>query len=238
MQSTSTSIHVAVIMDGNGRWALRRGLAPLGRTPRGVDADRRVVEAAPELGHRDPDPLRLLLGQLGAARGRRCSPDGAVRAISCDDEAGPLRRTACACRVIGRRDRLPPELLSARSQPPRRAPRGGRACTFEWPSTTPRATRSSTRPAAADETTPPANASRSGSDELHGAPAPDVDLLIRTGGEQRSERLPPVGERVRRARSSPRRMWPDFHGDDLAAAVAEFRGRARRFGALPETASP
>jgi undecaprenyl diphosphate synthase len=50
MQSTSTSIHVAIIMDGNGRWARRRGLPRSAGHHAGVDAIRRVVEAAPEVG--------------------------------------------------------------------------------------------------------------------------------------------------------------------------------------------
>jgi undecaprenyl diphosphate synthase len=72
--------------------------------------------------------------------------------------------------------------------------------------------------------------------EIHGVPAPDVDLLIRTGGEQRlSDFL--LWESAYAELFFTARMWPDFRGDDLAAAVAEFRGRDRRFGALPETAS-
>ena len=62
-----------------------------------------------------------------------------------------------------------------------------------------------------------------------------MDLLIRTGGEQRlSDFL--LWESAYAELFFTTRMWPDFHRDDLAAAVAEFRGRDRRFGALPETA--
>jgi len=70
--------------------------------------------------------------------------------------------------------------------------------------------------------------------EAHGAPAPDVDLLIRTGGEQRlSDFL--LWESAYAELFFTTRMWPDFHEDDLAAAVADFRGRDRRFGALSES---
>ncbi len=66
-----------------------------------------------------------------------------------------------------------------------------------------------------------------------GGPAPDVDLLIRTGGEQRlSDSL--LWESAYAEFLFIPRMWPDFHGDDLVAAVAEFRGRDRRFGTLSE----
>jgi undecaprenyl diphosphate synthase len=70
--------------------------------------------------------------------------------------------------------------------------------------------------------------------EAQGTPAPDVDLLIRTGGEQRlSDFL--LWECAYAEFFFTTRMWPDFHGADLAAALAEFRSRDRRFGALSGT---
>jgi len=66
---------------------------------------------------------------------------------------------------------------------------------------------------------------------------PDVDLLIRTGGERRlSDFL--LWESAYAELCFLSRMWPDFAGEDLAAAVAEFRSLERRFGGLPETESP
>src|SRR5262249_49485040 len=72
-------------------------------------------------------------------------------------------------------------------------------------------------------------------DALGSALGPTVDLLIRTGGERRlSDFL--LWECAYAELVFSRTMWPDFGADDLAAAVQEFRGRERRFGALPEQA--
>ena len=234
MQSTSTSIHAAVIMDGNGRWAVRRGLARSAGHHAGVDAIRRVVEAAPQLGigtlslfafssdnwARPAEEVQILMALFG-------------RFLR--DEAGPLRANEVRLSVIGRRDRLPPEVVSAIADAEALTARGTRlhlrvAIDYSSRDTILEAARLGRR----DDATRERFAIRLG--EIHGAPAPDVDLLIRTGGEQRlSDFL--LWESAYAELFFTARMWPDFHGDDLAAAVTEFRGRDRRFGALPETAS-
>ena len=100
-------MHVAIIMDGNGRWATRRGLPrPFGHR-QGVEAVRRVVEAAPELGIG-----MLTLFAFSSDNWRR--PAGEVRALMLllreylAREAGRLAETGVELRVFGRRDRLPP----------------------------------------------------------------------------------------------------------------------------------
>ena len=67
-------LHVAIIMDGNGRWAQRRDLPRIAGHREGIEAVRRVVEAAPDLGIARADAVCVLLGQLAppAARGRAC----------------------------------------------------------------------------------------------------------------------------------------------------------------------
>ena len=230
----STSIHVAVIMDGNGRWALRRGLPHSAGHHAGVDAIRRLVEAAPEVGigtlslfafssdnwARPAEEVQILMGLF--ARFLR-------------DEAGPLKAHDVRLSVIGRRDRLPSEVMSAISAAEALTGRGARLhlrVAVDYSSRD--AILEAARRGRLDDPTRESFASRLG--EAHGAPAPDVDLLIRTGGEQRlSDFL--LWESAYAELFFTARMWPDFHGDDLAAAVAEFRGRDRRFGALPETAS-
>ena len=234
MQSTSSSIHVAVIMDGNGRWAVRRGLPRSAGHHAGVDAIRRVVEAAPQLGigtlslfafssdnwARPADEVQILMALFG-------------RFLR--DEAGPLRANEVRLSVIGRRDRLPPEVMSAIADAEALTARGTRLhlrVAIDYSSRD--AILEAARLGRRDDATRERFAIRLG--EIHGAPAPDVDLLIRTGGEQRlSDFL--LWESAYAELFFTARMWPDFHGDDLAAAVAEFRGRDRRFGALPETAS-
>ena len=234
MQSTSASIHVAVIMDGNGRWAVRRGLPRSAGHHAGVDAIRRVVEAAPQLGigtlslfafssdnwARPAEEVQILMALFG-------------RFLR--DEAGPLRANEVRLSVIGRRDRLPPEVMSAIADAEALTARGTRLhlrVAIDYSSRD--AILEAARLGRRDDATRERFAIRLG--EIHGAPAPDVDLLIRTGGEQRlSDFL--LWESAYAELFFTARMWPDFHGDDLAAAVAEFRGRDRRFGALPETAS-
>lgn len=233
MQSTSPSIHVAVIMDGNGRWAVRRGLPRSAGHHAGVDAIRRVVEAAPELGigtlslfafssdnwARPAEEVQILMALFG-------------RFLR--DEAAPLRSHDVRLSVIGRRDRLPREVVAAIAAAEALTVRGTRLhlrVAIDYSSRD--AILEAARLGRRDEATRERFAIRLG--EIHGAPAPDVDLLIRTGGEQRlSDFL--LWESAYAELFFTARMWPDFHGDDLAAAVAEFRGRDRRFGALPETA--
>jgi len=234
MQSTSASIHVAVIMDGNGRWAVRRGLPRSAGHHAGVDAIRRVVEAAPGLGIET-------LSLFAFSSDNWARPAEEVRVLMelfgrfLRDEAEPLRAHDVRLSVIGRRDRLSPEVVSAIVAAEALTARGTRLhlrVAIDYSS------RDSILQAARlgrlDDATRERFASRLR--EIHGAPAPDVDLLIRTGGEQRlSDFL--LWESAYAELFFTACMWPDFHRDDLAAAVAEFRGRDRRFGALPETAS-
>jgi len=232
MQSTSTSIHVAVIMDGNGRWAVRRGLPRSAGHHAGVDAIRRVVEAAPGLGigtlslfafssdnwARPAEEVQILMELFG-------------RFLR--DEAGPLRAHDVRLSVIGRRHRLPPEVVAAIAAAEALTARGSRLhlrVAIDYSSRD--AILEAARLGRRDDSTRESFTTRLG--ETHGAPAPDVDLLIRTGGEQRlSDFL--LWESAYAELFFTARMWPDFREDDLAAAVAEFRGRDRRFGALSES---
>ena len=235
MQSTSQTleqgIHVAIIMDGNGRWARGRSLPRAAGHHAGVDAIRRVVEAAPGLGigtlslfafssdnwARPPEEVQILMGLFGRF----------LRA-----EAGPLRAHDVRLSVIGRRDRLPSEVVSAVSFAEALTAPGSRLhlrVAVDYSSRD--AILDAARLGRLDHPTRESFASRLGA--AQGGPAPDVDLLIRTGGEQRlSDFL--LWESAYAEFLFVPRMWPDFQGDDLAAAVAEFRGRDRRFGALSE----
>ena len=218
-------------MDGNGRWARGRSLPRAAGHHAGVDAIRRVVEAAPGLGigtlslfafssdnwARPAEEVQILMGLFGRF----------LRA-----EAGPLRAHDVRLSVIGRRDRLPSEVVSAVSFAEALTAPGSRLhlrVAVDYSSRD--AILDAARRGRLDHPTRESFASRLGA--AQGGPAPDVDLLIRTGGEQRlSDFL--LWESAYAEFLFVPRMWPDFHGDDLAAAVAEFRGRDRRFGALSE----
>jgi undecaprenyl diphosphate synthase len=223
-------MHVAIIMDGNGRWATARGLPRTAGHVRGADAVRRAVEAAPALGihtltlyafsgdnwKRPPAEVQTLL-RLFARHLRSETPTLAARGVR-------------LC-VIGRRDRLPAALTAAITRAEQRTA-GGQTLDLRIAidySARDAIVRAAAR-LAPGETDRAAFARRLA--EACGADGvPDVDLVVRTGGERRlSDFL--LWECAYAELYFTPRAWPDFGRDDLAAAVADFRGRARRFGGL------
>jgi len=203
----STSLHVAIIMDGNGRWATRRGL-PRGAGHRaGAEAVRRAVTAAPDLGIN-----ALTLYAFSAGNWKR--PAGEVSILMrlfaryLHAEVAPLAEQGVRLTLIGRRDRLPAPLVSAIERAEEATADGTR---LDLRLAVDYSARAAIR---------------------EGAVVPDVDLLIRTGGEQRlSDFL--LWESAYAELWFTDRMWPDFHAADLAAALTDFQTRDRRFGALP-----
>ena len=230
MQST---LHVAIIMDGNGRWAQARGLPRIAGHSRGADAVRRTVEAAPGLG-----VSTLTLYAFSSDNWKR--PADEVAGIMTlfrryiDREIERCVDKGVRFSVIGRRDRLAPDLQAAIECAERRTENGktlhlriavdyssrdmilraGERCTA-W--------------------SREGFARALGAADHSGASAPDVDLVLRTSGEKRlSDFL--LWECAYAEMYFLERMWPDFHGDDLAEAVASFRSRDRRYGGLSPAA--
>ncbi len=206
--SQSSSLHVAIVMDGNGRWAVRRGLPRVAGHRAGAEAVRRTVEAAPELG-----VAALTLYAFSADNWKRPSHEVAALmrlfARYLRTEAPRLVENGVRLEVVGRRDRLPSPLVAAIVAAEHATAAG---------------TRLRLR-LAVDYSSRWAIAA--------GALLPDVDLLIRTGGEQRlSDFL--LWECAYAELQFIPTMWPDFGAAELAAGVAEFHARERRFGALPE----
>jgi undecaprenyl diphosphate synthase len=235
MQSTSLTdaldLHVALIMDGNGRWAQARGLPRSAGHHAGVEAIRRVVEAAPDLGigtltlfafssdnwARPADEVRILIELF-------------ERFLHA--EARPLRARDVRLSVIGRRDRLPGAVVFAISRAEALTAAGRRLhlrIAVDYSSRD--AILGAARLGRLEEPTRETFACRLG--QAQGGPAPDVDLLIRTGGEQRLSDFLLWESAYAEFLFTPR-MWPDFDGDDLASAIADFHRRDRRFGALAE----
>jgi undecaprenyl diphosphate synthase len=203
----STSLHVALIMDGNGRWGTRRGLPRAAGHRAGAEAVRRIVAAAPGLG-----VTALTLYAFSSDNWSR--PAAEVMTLMrlfarylCTETA-ELAAQGVRLTIIGRRDRLPHSLVTAIA-----AAEAGTAA----------GTRLELR-IAVDYS---ARAAIRG-----GAFLPDVDLLIRTGGEQRlSDFL--LWECAYAELWFTDRMWPDFTASELASAIQAFRARDRRFGGLP-----
>lgn len=227
-----TNIHVAIIMDGNGRWAERRGLPRSLGHRAGVAAVRRVTEAAPGQGvgtltlfafssDNWARPADEVDGMMGLLRGYlRC-------------ETARLERRGIRLSVIGRRDRLPAGLPQAIERAEADT-RGG--------------TRLHLR-IAVDYSA--RDAILAAADRLGGGPVTreafgrllaggdedrrDVDLLIRSSGERRlSDFL--LWEAAYAELHFTERMWPDFDAHDLARAMADFARRDRRFGGLTPAA--
>ena len=229
MQSgLSSKLHVGIIMDGNGRWATRRRLSRLRGHEAGVEAIRRVVEAAPK-----QDVGTLTLYAFSSDNWRR--PRAEVAALMAlfrfylASEVKSLIREGVRLSLIGRRDRLPKGLATAMGRA-EAATSGGTALHLRI------AVDYSARVAilnAAARTAGMGDVTREMFAQLvTGEPEPrDVDLIIRTSGEKRlSDFL--LWESAYAELHFTERMWPDFQAEDLAEALISFRGRERRFGGL------
>ncbi len=226
-------LHVAVIMDGNGRWATRRGLPRVAGHRAGVAAVRRVVERAPDVG-----VGRLTLYAFSADNWRRPAPEVrsifALIAAYLRVETERLKRQDVKLEFIGRRDRVPRMLLREMERG-ERATSGGRGLELRV------AVDYSAREALALAAVEAAKAGMGDAERVERVMANalngDVDLLIRTGGEKRlSDFL--LWECAYAEFAFVERMWPEFDGDDLEAAVEDFRRRERRFGGVPDGAQP
>jgi undecaprenyl diphosphate synthase len=216
-----STLHIAIIMDGNGRWALGRGLPRVAGHRAGAEAVRRAVEAAPELGIGV-----LTLFAFSSDNWRR--PAAEVAALMALFrrflESETPRCVECGVRleVIGRRDRLELPLRTAIARA-EAATAAGQRLRLRL------AVDYSGRDAILHAARELPALSR---DALESTLGPPVDLLIRTGGELRlSDFL--LWECAYAELIFSRRMWPDFSAADLAGAIREFRGRQRRFGAVP-----
>jgi undecaprenyl diphosphate synthase len=228
------SLHVAIIMDGNGRWATRRGRPRSAGHHAGVQAVRRVVEATPDLGI-----TTLTLFAFSSDNWRR--PDQEVSALMAllrrylRAEIRELVDSGVRLTVIGRRDRLPDGLSQEIGLAESASTLGKRLhlqIAIDYSS------RDAIAKAAAawlaEESPSRAAFARLLSSQNCGTGA-DVDLLIRSGGEKRlSDFL--LWEAAYAELCFVDTLWPDFGADDLHAAVAEFRRRERRFGGLPAVA--
>ncbi len=232
-------LHVAIIMDGNGRWAVSRGRPRTAGHLAGVEAVRRTVEGAAGLG-----VGTLTLFAFSSDNWRR--PDLEVRALMrlfrsyLAAEAGRCADNGIRLQVIGRRDRLPPGLVRAIAEAEARTAGCDRfllriAVDYSARDAILRAATRLAADAASGEPSREAFArllAESSDDGSAASPAVDVDLLIRTGGEQRlSDFL--LWECAYAELVFTDRMWPDFGPADLAEAVREFHRRERRFGTVP-----
>jgi undecaprenyl diphosphate synthase len=221
-------LHVGVIMDGNGRWATRRGLSRLRGHEAGVEAIRRIVEAAPDQG---VGTLTLYAFSSDNWRRPRAEVTGlmALLRVYLASEVEALARNGVRLSVIGRRDRLPDGIAAAIGRA-EAATRDGR--TLHLRIAVDYSARDAILNAAAKARQTEGLTREAFADLVTGeAGLRDVDLIIRTSGEQRlSDFL--LWEGAYAELHFTERMWPDFDAKDLAQALASFRTRERRFGGL------
>jgi undecaprenyl diphosphate synthase len=224
--------HVAIIMDGNGRWAQRRGrLRAVGHVA-GTAAVRRAVETAPSLGI-----TTLTLYAFSADNWRR--PPGEVGHLMrlfrkhLDAECARMVDQGVRLSVIGRRDRIP-AVLARKIEDVEARTRGGTALhvriAVDYSARDALLTAAERLPRGGSPTR--RDFEEALSQAIHAPDGTrDVDLLIRTGGEQRlSDFL--LWESAYAELLFIDVLWPDFSAMDLEAAVHAFTTRDRRFGGL------
>jgi len=220
-------LHVAIIMDGNGRWAGARGLARGAGHHAGVAALRRIIECAPNFGI-----AVLTVYAFSADNWRR--PLSEVSALMSilesylRNEMADLARAGIRLTAIGRRDRLPdclPELISHAEAVSARGSKLHLRIAIDYSG------RDAILAAAAACGASPLTREAVSCHLAAGVAIPNVDLLIRTGGEKRLSDFM-LWEAAYAELYFTDRLWPDFGPDDLRQALREFRKRDRRFGAL------
>jgi undecaprenyl diphosphate synthase len=233
--NASPLLHVAIIMDGNGRWAVRRGAPRLEGHRRGADALDQIVQAAPDLGIGT-----LTLYAFSSDNWRRPLEEttGLMQLFHAylRKETARCVRNGVRLSVIGRRDRLPADVVAAIADS-ERATAAGR--TLHLRLAIDYSARDAILRAAAladqrDELSRDRFA-RLLADATHTHAVADVDLLVRTGGEQRLSDFLLWECAYAELVFSPQ-LWPDFTPADLATALRSFHSRQRRFGGLAPTA--
>jgi undecaprenyl diphosphate synthase len=231
--ATFDGLHLAVIMDGNGRWATAHGLTRSAGHEAGLRTARNIVEAAVREG-----VGTLTLYAFSSDNWKR--PTAEVTALmrlfrrALLGEAKRCLENGVRLSILGRRDRLPSSLRHTVEQVEAVTSGGSRmhlrvAVDYSARDAILRAAAAHCGDLAAREEFSALLASMD-HDRL---PARDVDLLVRTGGEQRlSDFL--LWECAYAELLFVSKMWPEFSAEDLADALADFRGRNRRFGLAPE----
>jgi undecaprenyl diphosphate synthase len=231
-------LHVAIIMDGNGRWAQARSLPRSAGHTAGVRVARSVVEAAVRAGIGT-----LTLYAFSSDNWSRPRPEvvALMRLFrrSLLVESKRCLENGVRLSIVGRRDRLPVSLRQTIAQAEAITASGRNLhlrVAVDY-SSRDAILRAAVR--ARDVTTPLTRerfAQLLADVDHDPAPVRDVDLLIRTGGEQRlSDFL--LWECAYAELAFSPTMWPDFREEDLNAALADFETRERRFGRVPEQAA-
>ena len=236
-QSGSLKLHVAIIMDGNGRWAHGRGLPRVAGHRAGAQAVRRTIEAAVK-----HDVAWLTLYAFSSENWRR--PPGEVHDLTgllrhyLRHEIAELTANNVRLRIIGDRSRfaadLRHEMATAES-----ATAGNTglnlviALSYGARDEILAAARAAVEAALAGELLPEELDEARFAALLSTTDMPDPDLILRTSGERRLSNFL-LWQSAYAELVFLDVLWPDFGADEFAAALAEFARRERRFGARPD----
>jgi len=228
-------LHVGIIMDGNGRWAARRGLPRIEGHRRGVQALRETVRAAIEFGiayltvysfsqENWSRPVQEVADLMGLLK----------RFIHNDLE--DLCRANVKIKVIGARDNLKPDIRALLEEAEHRTGKNTGltlivAFNYGSRQEMAAAARALAKEVAAGRITPEDINEAAVARHLDTAGIPDPDLIIRTSGEQRLSNFLMWQAAYSELVFLPVH-WPDFDRQALAAALAEFSARERRFGGI------
>jgi undecaprenyl diphosphate synthase len=225
--------HVAIIMDGNGRWAKARGLPRAAGHRQGAEAARKVLRAAGEAGvecltlyafssenwRRPKDEINDLMGLLRFYITR---------------ELDALHREGIRLRILGDHNAFQPDVAKLVDRAVERTAGNRRmtlaiALNYGSRAELTEAARSIARRVEAGEIRPDDIDEATVESSLHTAGLPPLDLLIRTSGEHRLSNFL-LWQAAYAELLFVETLWPDFDGDTLRSALADYAGRERRFG--------
>ncbi len=225
--------HIAIIMDGNRRWAKARGLPAIEGHRRGIIALRAVTRAASDIGVR-----AVTVYGFSTENWTREVSEISLLFDLCvhfaKHELAELNRNNVRVRIIGDWEALPPRSREAlRGLQAQTASNDGLilniAVNYSSRAELRRAVRAIAADVAAGTLQPDAIDDARIAAALYTADVPDPDLLIRPGGEQRLSNFL-LYQLAYTELVMTQTLWPDFTGDELIRAVAQFQARQRRFG--------
>jgi undecaprenyl diphosphate synthase len=230
-----TPSHVAIVMDGNGRWARARGLPRAAGHRQGAEALRRTIVGAGELGIR-------YLTLFGFSSENWNRPSGEVQDLMgllrhyLRSEIADLHAKGARLRVIGDRDRFDPDIVALIANAEELTRGNDRlnltlAISYGGRDEIVAAARALAVDAAAGRIDPRAVDARAFTDRLFTADLPDPDVVIRTSGEKRLSNFL-LWQSAYAELVFVDKYWPDFGKADLEDAVHEFKRRERRYGAV------
>jgi undecaprenyl diphosphate synthase len=228
-------LHVAIIMDGNGRWAAARGLPRVEGHRRGVEALRRAVRNAGELGIRYLTIYSFSTENWSRPQQEVSDLMALIKRFVREDLA-ELHRAGVRVRMIGEREGLDPEIMRLVSEAEALTRNNDKltlvvAFNYGGRQEIARAARRVAQAAAAGAVEPAAIDEETVERHLDTAGLPDPDLVIRTSGETRLSNYLLWQTAYAEFVVLPV-LWPDFDRKDLEAALREFGNRERRFGGL------